>query len=72
MDISAIEAGLDFVDTIERAIGSCDILLVIIGREWTTCKDQAGRRRLDDPNDFIRLEITTALSRSVRVIPTLV
>ncbi len=72
MDVSAIEVGLDFVDTIERAIGSCDVLLAVIGREWATCKDQSGRRRLDDPNDFIRLEIATALSRNVRVIPVLV
>jgi hypothetical protein len=72
MDVSAIEVGLDFVDTIKLAIGSCDILLAVIGREWATCKDQSGHRRLDDPNDFIRLEIATALSRNVRVIPVLV
>jgi len=51
---------------------SCDILIVVIGREWLTCADPGGHRRLDDPNDFIRLEAATALKRNIRVIPVLV
>lgn len=72
-DIETIEPGVDFVDAIGRALESCGILLAIIGPRWATMTDAAGRRRLDDPNDYARLEIATALQRSdVRVIPVLV
>jgi beta-lactam-binding protein with PASTA domain len=72
MDVAQIEAGLDFVEAIEQAVGSCQVLLVMIGREWLTSADERGRRRLDDPHDFVRLEVAAALSRNVRVIPVLV
>lgn len=72
MDVSAIEPGVDFVETIDRAVGSCTALLVVIGRRWLECAGSAGRRRLDDPRDFIRLEVATALRRNIRVIPVLV
>jgi len=72
IDVAGIEAGVDFVDALEKAVGSCDVLLAIIGREWVTSADRKGRRRLDDPGDFLRLEILTALKRNVRVIPVLV
>jgi len=72
MDVSDIEPGTDFVEAIDKAVGSCDILIVVIGREWLTCADPGGHRRLDDPNDFIRLEAATALKRNIRVIPVLV
>src|SRR2546426_8335791 len=72
MDVSDIEPGVDFVDAIDKAVGSCDALVVVIGRNWLTCVDAGGQRRLDDPNDFIRLETATALKRNIRVIPILV
>ena len=73
MDVAgSIEPGLDFVETIERAVGSCDALIVMIGKDWLSCTDAQGRRRLDDPDDFIRLETATALERKIRVIPVLV
>ena len=72
MDITGIEAGVDFVDTIERAIGSCDVLLAVIGPEWLSCTDVRGRRRLEDESDLIRIEISAALTRKVRVIPVLI
>ena len=73
MDVSgSIEPGADFVDAIERAIASSGVVLVMIGSEWLRCTDGAGRRRLDDPGDFIRLETATALGRGARVIPVLV
>jgi hypothetical protein len=72
MDVTDIEAGVDFVDVLQRAVGSCDVLLAVMGRAWLSCTDRQGRRRLDDPRDFIRLEIGTALTRNVRVIPVLV
>src|ERR1700756_1671464 len=72
MDVSDIEPGVDFVDAIDKAVGSCEILIVVIGREWLTCREPGGQRRLENPNDFIRLEAATALKRNIRVIPVLV
>ncbi|MBS1144115.1 MAG: hypothetical protein H6R14_1521 [Proteobacteria bacterium] len=72
-DVETIEPGVDFVEAIGRALESCGILLAIIGPRWSTMTDATGRRRLDDPGDYARLEIATALKRSdVRVIPVLV
>lgn len=68
-DIDNIEPGEDFVTKIENAVGSCDILLAVIGRTWLSPN---GSGRLDNPNDFVRLEIATALRRDIRVIPVLV
>ncbi len=72
MDVAGIEPGVDFVEAIDQAVGSCDVLLVIIGKKWLTCTDALGNKRLDDPKDFIRLETATALRRDIRVIPVLV
>jgi len=72
MDVDTLEPGVDFVEAIEQAVGSCEVLIVIIGREWLTIEDQAGRRRLDNPGDFVRLEVESALARKIRVIPVLV
>jgi Bacterial lectin/TIR domain len=71
-DVDSIRLGDDFVEMIASAVGSCDVLLALIGEEWLTITDEHGRRRLDDPDDFVRLEIEAALSREVRVIPILV
>lgn len=72
-DVETIEPGVDFVDAIGHALQSCGILLAVIGPRWVSLQDAAGRRRLDDPNDYTRLEISTALQRNdVRVIPVLV
>ncbi len=71
-DVDSIELGDDFVEVITTAVGSCDVLLALIGDEWLTITDEYGRRRLDNPDDFVRLEIEAALARKVRVIPILV
>jgi hypothetical protein len=71
-DVDSIQLGDDFVEVITSAVGSCDVLLALIGQEWLAITDEHGRRRLDDPDDFVRLEIEAALTRRVRVIPILV
>jgi beta-lactam-binding protein with PASTA domain len=71
-DVDSIEPGEDFAEVIADAVGSCDVLLVLIGDRWLTITDENGKRRLDDPNDLIRLEIEAALARNVRIIPILV
>jgi hypothetical protein len=73
MDIDSIdEPGLDFAEAVRRAVGSCAVLVALIGRQWATLTDEEGRRRLDDPDDYARFEIRTALEHGVRVIPVLV
>lgn len=73
-DISAIEYGADFVEAIQSAVWACDVQLVIIGPQWLTAsdKDNGKARRLDDPHDFVRLEIESALERDIAIIPVLV
>jgi hypothetical protein len=72
MDIDAIEPGADFVDHIEREVGACEVLIALIGRDWLDARDAEDRRRLDDPGDWVRLELKTGLDRDIRVIPVLV
>ena len=57
---------------ITAAVGSCDALLALIGDRWLSSTGRDGQRRLDDPDNFVRLEIEAALARNVRVIPILV
>jgi len=72
IDVDDIRPGSNFVAVIQNAVGSCDVLLAVIGRQWLTSTNPQGQRRLDDPEDFVRLEITTALTRNILVIPVLV
>ncbi len=71
-DIDTIEPGANFTEAITRAVGSCNVLLAIIGPRWLTEADTSKHRRLDDPSDWVRTEIAAALSRKIRVIPILV
>ncbi len=72
MDVEDIELGLDFVEAIDKSLTSCGVLLVLIGKEWLSCVDEDGQPRLDNPEDFVRMEVASALHRNVRVIPVLV
>jgi hypothetical protein len=69
-DVDTIELGLDFGEAIERVVAASDVMLVVIGGHWVT--DQSGRRRLDEPDDYVRMEIQAGLARNMRVIPILV
>jgi beta-lactam-binding protein with PASTA domain len=72
LDVSGIDAGVDFVEAISDAVGGCDLLLVVMGRQWLPSTDARGRRRIDDPSDFVHIEVKAALERGIRVIPVLV
>lgn len=72
MDLDFIEAGTDFEEAIKKGVNSCRVLIALIGPKWLELRDEDGRRRLDDPEDYVRFEIRTALERCVRVIPVLV
>jgi hypothetical protein len=76
MDIDSIPFGLDFRTQIGDAVGKCDILLAVIGEGWLTVAfdkgTKKGQPRLLDPDDYVRIEIETALSRGIPVIPVIV
>lgn len=72
MDVDALEPGVDFVEHIEREVGACEVLIALIGRDWVNVTDAEGNLRLEDPQDFVRLELATGLQRDIRVIPVLV
>jgi hypothetical protein len=71
MDVSDIRPGKDFRQAINDNVSKCTVLLAIIGPGWTTVKDASGARRLDQADDFVRLEIAAALARGTDVIPVL-
>jgi formylglycine-generating enzyme required for sulfatase activity len=71
MDVDAIPLGLNFIKVLRDEVAKCDILLAVIGPNWTAIRDKNGNRRLDDKNDFVRIEIGTALTREIPVIPVL-
>jgi tetratricopeptide (TPR) repeat protein len=72
MDVDNIAPGLDFVRVLEEQVGQCDALLAVIGKGWIDARDDKGARRLDNPEDFVRIEIESALKQNKRVIPVLV
>ena len=72
MDVDSISPGYDFAKAIEYAVARCDVVLALIGNEWLAAVDRWGRRRLDDPNDFVALEINAGLARNIPVIPVMV
>src|SRR5213596_405363 len=72
MDSRVIQPGNSLPETIREHLASCNALVALIGKEWVSVRDRHGRRRLDDPNDYVRVEIRTTLERNVLVIPVLV
>jgi hypothetical protein len=71
-DVDNIPLGVDFRKYIGDAVGKCDVLLIIIGDQWVGTVDRKGNRRLDDPSDYVRIEIESALKRNIPIIPVLV
>jgi hypothetical protein len=72
MDVDSIALGRDFRVVLEETTASCDLMLVLIGRNWVDAKDEGGRTRLENPGDYVRLEIEAALKRNIPVTPVLV
>jgi Caspase domain/TIR domain len=72
MDVDAMKPGLDFVKQIDEHVSKCDVVLAIIGPGWLSAVDKKGRRKLDLPQDFVRVELAAALKRDIPVIPVLV
>src|SRR5215468_2226786 len=72
MDVDHIPAGVDFVAYLNSQVAGCDVFLALIGPSWLNAKDEQGRLRLNNPDDFVTIEIAAALAREVRVIPVLI
>jgi hypothetical protein len=72
MDVNTLIPGVDAVKALEDAVEECTILLAVIGNQWEHIKDENGQRRLDKPEDFVRIEISHALKLGITVIPVLV
>jgi TIR domain len=71
-DVASIAPGERFLDTIDRSIGQCDVVLAVIGRRWTEAEPGTGRSRLHDPQDVVRRELEAALRTGRRLVPVLV
>jgi TIR domain len=71
MDVDAIPLGTNFSKVLHEEVAKCSVLLAVIGPNWLDARDEHGNRRLDNPNDFVRIEIGAALQRSIPVIPLL-
>jgi len=72
MDIDSIPPGADFVEILQGQVRQCEIVLVLVGLGWAGYTDpKTGQRRLENPKDFVRIEICAALSRGIPIIPVL-
>ncbi|MGE0205074.1 MAG: RDD family protein [Hyphomicrobiaceae bacterium] len=72
MDIANIDPGADFVESIRSKVSDCDAMLCLIGKNWLATADDGEKRRIDDPNDFVHIEVASALRKGLMVIPLLV
>jgi len=71
-DVDSIPPGVDFKEFLDQKVNECTVLLAVIGDRWVDVRGLGGKRRLDDPDDFVRVEIESALKRGIPVIPLLV
>jgi hypothetical protein len=72
VDLEGIDPGDDFVVSLDGQLAQCEVLLALMGRNWAHAVDDAGRRRLDDPHDFVRIEVRSALQRDIKIFPVLI
>jgi hypothetical protein len=72
MDVDSISLGRDFRAELHKTLAACDVMLVVIDKDWSGDKDDKGQRRLDSPGDYVRMEIETALKRDIVITPVLV
>jgi hypothetical protein len=72
MDVDSISLGRDFRRELHKTLEACDLMLVVIDKDWAAAKDESGRVRLEDAGDYVRMEIEAALKRDIAVTPVLV
>src|SRR5205085_7803403 len=72
LDVDSIPAGQDFVRVLNEQVNRCDVFLALIGKTWSDARDATGRPRLEDTNDFVRIELLSALKLNKRIFPILI
>lgn len=72
LDIDNLEPGADFTEVIEKSLDTCDVFLAVIGPYWQGTREGSNKPRIQEPGDWVRLEVSTALRRNIRVVPVLV
>ncbi|RPI45830.1 MAG: toll/interleukin-1 receptor domain-containing protein [Betaproteobacteria bacterium] len=71
IDVERIEPGQDWRAKLAERIRAADVVLVLVGDEWLSLRDESGRRRIDDPDDVTRWELESALAQGKRLVPVL-
>lgn len=71
-DVDSIPLGVSFPEYLRKALSAAKVVLVVIGPDWLTASNANGQRRLDAPDDFVRLEVETALRLNIPIIPVAV
>jgi eukaryotic-like serine/threonine-protein kinase len=71
-DVDSIPLGQDFREHLNDIVGDCGVMLAIIGPGWIDSRSKSRQRRLEDSNDFVRIELEAALARGIPVVPVLV
>ena len=72
LDLDNLPLGKPFPQALDEKLANASVALIVIGRNWLTASDATGERRLDDPTDFVRLEVEKALWWDIPVVPILV
>jgi hypothetical protein len=72
LDVDSIPAGHDFVRVLDEQVNRCDVFLALIGKNWLDARDATGRPKLEDPDDFVRIELSSALKLNKRIFPILI
>lgn len=70
-DRDSLSLGELYPTRIRRALEQCDKVLAVVGPSWLEIRDSSGRRRLDNPEDWVRMELRTAFERDIPVVPVL-
>src|SRR5262249_21476273 len=71
MDVDTMKPGLNFAKQLDEQVAKCDVVLTVIGPGWLNATDEKGRRKIDLPRDYVRIELASALKRDIPVIPLL-
>ena len=72
MDLDTLKPGVDFTQDIDQAVGQCEVMVSLVGNRWLVLPDESGGPRINNPEDWVRLEIKSALDRNIPVVPVLV
>src|SRR5215472_16467854 len=68
-DVDSIPLGVNFRIYLDAQVAKCHVFLAVIGRDWMKTKGVRSKSKLEDPKDFVRIEIESALKREIPVIP---